>query len=532
MKHLATCTLLGLCALGVACKIEPIEELELTERPPLELPSAVVPLATARPDDTRDAASWEEALQRHLAFATSPELAGRRPGSAGAPLTVGFVIAVWQAAGLSPSGPELGWTQPVGIRAVHTHDVSLTVWPPASADGPAPPPLRFEDGLWLQRRGPADAAVLRLRLDGRTEPATEPEPEPGPATTADTEPSPAPEPSATATAEPPLPRLRLLDPAVVATGTSPLVAYREAFDTAWRDGVDVAVLPIPGEDAATLAAAARWREPDVQSLLLGRDPPAALELQGFVAPNVHAALRQARTTPGATVELRYEATERWFQDDNVIGRLAGGRHPEQVVLVATHWDEGGLSDPLPEGGAFDNAGSLAVLLAVAETAGRWRSVGRRPERSIVFLAEAAGSLDHRGIARFIEASGIRPANVVAVIVLDRLGGPGAELLVVDGARSTLGTRIAALDPAARSVEAGEPPYGHTPFLELRVPAVTLTRPASPGPDGAAPPPSLVTLRHDAELVVRLAWDLADQAEPPRWRGRDEAPGPTRPLPAP
>jgi hypothetical protein len=107
-----------------------------------------------------------------------------------------------------------------------------------------------------------------------------------------------------------------------------------------------------------------------------------------------------------------------------------------------------------------------------------------------------------------------------VIVLDRLGGPGAELLVVDGARSTLGSHIAALDPAARSIEASEPPYGHTPFLELRVPAVTLMRPTSPGSDGAAPPASLASLRHDAELVVRLAWDLADQAEPPRWHGQD------------
>jgi hypothetical protein len=507
----------GLCGLGlglaIACKIEPVEELGVGEPTPIELPTVVLPLAAERPDDTRGTAQWEETLQRHLTFTTSPELLGRRPGSPGAALTAGFVIAVWQAAGLSPSGPELGWTQAVGIRVVHTQGLSLTVVPPAAGQAPARSPLRFEDGLWLQRRGSASSDVLRLRVDGRADaaPALAPALEPAPA-------------------EPALPRLRLLDPTTVATGTSPWLAYHEAFDAAWRDGVDVAVLPIPGEDAATLGAAERWREPDVQSLLLGRDPPAALELQGFVAPNVHAALRQARATPGTTVELRYEATEQWFQDDNVIGRLAGGRHPEQVVLVATHWDEGGLSEPRPEGGGLQNAGSLAVLLAVAETVGRWRSIGRRPERSIVFLAEAAGSLEHRGIARFIEASGIRPSNVVAVIVLDRLGGPGAELLVVDGDRSTLGPQIAALDPAARAVEASEPSLGHTPFLALRVPAVTLMRPAPAGPDGTISAPSLATLRHDAELVVRLAWSLADHAEPPRWLGRDEPPGRPSPMP--
>lgn len=490
---------LGLCGLLVACKVEPIEELELVEPTPIEMPGTVQPLSAELPQDARGAIRWDEALQRHLAFASSPELAGRRPGSPGAALTVGFVIAVWQAAGLSPSGPDLGWTQAVGVRAVQTHGLSLTVQPPASASAPAP--RRFEDGLWLQRRGSAGTATLQLRLDGQAELPSQAEPQAEP---------------------PPLHRLRLLDPGTVATDASTQDGYREVFDAAWRDGVDVAVLPIPAEDAATLDAAARWRGPDVQSLLLGRDPPATLELQGFVGPDVHAALLAARATPGATLELRYEATERWFQDDNVIGRLAGDRHPEQVVLIATHWDEGGLTEPLPEGGGLANAGSLAVLLAVAETAGRWRSAGRRPDRSIVLLAAAAGSLGHRGIARFIEASGIRPANIVAVIVLDRLGGSDPELRVIDGDRSTLAQQIAAIDPTARSIEASEP-HGHAPFLELRVPAVTLSRPTPSEPDGTIPPPSVAGLRHDAELTLRLLWELADQAEPPRWLGREERP---------
>jgi hypothetical protein len=162
---------------------------------------------------------------------------------------------------------------------------------------------------------------------------------------------------------------------------------------------------------------------------------------------------------------------------------------------------------------------------VAEAAGRWRSAGRRPERSIVLLAEAAGSLGHRGIARFLEASGIRPANLVAVVVLDRLGGSGSELLVVDGARSTLGSQIAVLDPTTRSIDGADEPHGHAPFLELRVPAVTLTRPASPGPDGSTPLPTVAALRRDAELTLRLSWDLADQPEPPRCLGREEPPSP-------
>ncbi len=499
---------LALIGLLTACKIEPIEELELEEHTPISLPDTVQPRSTELPRDDQGAARWDEALGRHLGFATGPALGGRHPGSPEAALTAGFVVAVWQAAGLSPSGPDLGWTQAVGVRVVETTGLSLTVQPPADEKGKPVAPLRFEEGLWLQRHGNANTGALRLRLEGQAELAPEAVPSP----TAD----PSVEPP------PPLERLRLLEPLVASKSASPLVGYRDAFEAAWRDGVDVAVLPIPGEDGATLAAAERWRQPEVQSLLLGHDPPTALDLQGFVAADVYQALVDARATPGATVELAYTATEQWFENSNVIGRLAGGRHPEQVVLVATQWDEGGLAAAQPEEAQL-YAGSLAVLLAVAEGAARWRSAGRRPERSIVFLAEAAGSMGHLGIARFIEASGIRPANIVAVVVLDQLGGTSSELLLVDGARSTLAQEVNTLDPTARSVAAGDQQYGHTAFLELRVPAVTLTRPAAPRADGKIPPPSLPALRRDAELTLRLLWTLADQTEPPRWIGEDQAP---------
>lgn len=518
-----SCSLLLLLAALAACKVEPIEELALTERSPIVLPSIVRPLSNELPADADRAARWDAALQRHLGFAISPELGGRRPGTPGGALTVGFVIHELQAAGLSPNGPDLGWTQKVGVRVVETKPQALTVQMPAPAKGKAPPPLRFEDGLWLRRRGSAGAATLRLRPEGQ------------PSVPVPTEPSAAPTPEAEPpAAEPPVPLelLRLVDPAVVAKSESPLVGYREAFEAAWHDGMSVAVLPIPGEDGATLAAAERWREPEVQSLRLGRDLPAALALQGFVGPDVLAALREAQAVPDATVEIQYEATERWFEDDNVIGRLAGGRRPEQVVLVITHWDAGGLSEPLPEGGAIDNAGSLAVLLAVAEASGRWASAGRRPDRSLVFVAAAAGSLEHRGVDKLIESSGLRPANIVAVVCLEQLGGPDSDLLVVDGARSTLGSEVQAVDPSARTITAGDHRYGHAAFLDLRVPAVTLTRPILPRPDGTTPPLSMAALRRDAELAFRLLWDLADRSELPRLSEETAAiAAPAQPVPA-
>src|SRR5690606_23019079 len=81
----------------------------------------------------------------------SPELGGRRPGSPGAELTAGFVISVLQTAGLSPNGPDLGWTQAVGVRVVDTHGLALTV--------NLPPPLPNEDDEGQRTRGAKQGAA-------------------------------------------------------------------------------------------------------------------------------------------------------------------------------------------------------------------------------------------------------------------------------------------------------------------------------------------------------------------------------------
>ncbi|MCA9652253.1 MAG: M28 family peptidase [Myxococcales bacterium] len=507
MRRWWSLPLLGLLA---ACKLEPIEDLELDDPDPAMPSWRVIPLSNERPGD-RIAERWDASLQRYLGFLTGPELSGRRPGTEGGQLTEGFVISVLEAAGVSPNGPELGWTQPVGIRVVQTHDVALTLssGPPLPEPGTAPPkeppeappPQRFADGLWVRHRGAAGERILQLRLgEGDGLPPSAPA---GPAGA-------SPEPPA------PLDLIEVLGLPVVADDASPHEAFRELFDGAWRDGASVAVLPIPGEDQAALrSAAADWQQPEIQALLLGRDPPAALDLEGFVTPEIHQVLLEAKARPGSTAELQYVVDERWFEDANVIGRIAGGHRPEQAVVLVAHWDAGGLSEPDPDGVSIANASGLAVLLAVAEASGRWREAGRRPERSLVFVATAAGTLGHRGAKRFLEASGIRPSNIVAVINLERLGGTESDLLVIDGEHSSLLGNVLALDPTARPRPDEAQRHGHRPFLEQRVPAVSLSRPSIVLEDGTEPEPSLPALRSDAELTFRLIWELSDRADLPR-----------------
>ncbi|MEM7154639.1 MAG: M28 family peptidase [Myxococcota bacterium] len=481
----------GIGLLG-ACKLEPIEDLEISEPAPPTLPDRVVPLSTERPVGDRQAERWDASLNRYLGFIHGEPLQGRRPGTEGATLTVGFVISVLEGAGLSPNGPDLGWTQPVGIRIVEMHDPVLTVRHAAKeGERKAPAPLRFTEDLWLEHRGAAGEFSHALRIDG-PEPAVDPEatPEDGQA---------------------PLERLQAPPLPVPEDGRSVRDLYREVFDTAWRDGVGVAVMPIPGPDQVEARAIAEsWRRPDVQSLLPGRDPPAALDLEGFVPPEVHAALLEARDRPGSSIDVDFRVDERWFEDSNVIGRIAGGRRPEQAVVVVANWDAGE-----DEAGAPSNGSGLAVLLALAEASGRWRSVGRRPERSLIFVATAAGSLSHRGATRFIESSGIRPSNIIAVINLEQLGGAGSDLLVLDGHHSSLSDDVTTLDATARIVPDDAARHGHRPFVDRRIPAVTLSRPAEPGEDGEPPELSIAALRNDAELAFRLLWELSDRREIPR-----------------
>lgn len=487
---------LGLLA---ACRLDPVEDLAIADEPESRLPREVIPLSTERRgDDT--AQRWDASLQRYLAFLTSPELSGRRPGTEGGQLTAGFVRSVLEAAGVSPNGPDLGWTQPVGIRVVQTHDVVLTVHPAAGETETEPPSAqRFEEELWVRHRGAAGERSDVLRL---TEPVALPAPSP-----------PSGEPAAPST---PLDLLTVLPLPSLPEGSAAEDVIREAFDGAWRDGASVAVLPIPDpEQGALLRSAESWQQPELQSVRLGRDPPAALDLEGFVGSSLYQALLDARARPGSTAELQYVAEERWFEDANIIGRIAGGRRPEQVVVLVAHWDAGGLLPPDTELGSIANATGLAVMLAVAEASGRWREAGRRPERSLVFVATAAGTLGHRGAIRFLEASGIRPSNIAAVINLEHLGGTESDLLVLDGERSSLLASVVALAPTARPLPDEGGVHGHRPFLGRRVPAITLSRPGIRLEDGSEPEPSLLALRSDAELTFRLLWALSDRADLPR-----------------
>ena len=211
----------------------------------------------------------------------------------------------------------------------------------------------------------------------------------------------------------------------------------------------------------------------MQALPLGSEPPPALPVEGFVSAETFTALRRAMAQPGSSVDISFTAEERWFEDANVVGRVAGRDKPEQVVLVTANWDAGGLSAPLTEGGEIQSASGLAVMLAVVERLSLLRASGREPSRSIEFIAAAGGSLGNLGLEQLAEQGLVQPENIVAVIHLEQLDWTAPNITVVGGHRSTIGERVQALAPLAELTD-HEPGYGHLAFDLPRVPRITLT----------------------------------------------------------
>lgn len=105
---------------------------------------------------------------------------------------------------------------------------------------------------------------------------------------------------------------------------------------------------------------------------------------------------------------------------NVIGKITGSKHPDEVIIYTAHWDHLGIGTPDETGdsiynGALDNATGTAGLLEFARA---FKSLKTPPERTIVFLSVTAEEQLLLGSSYYAE-NPIYPANkTVANINID------------------------------------------------------------------------------------------------------------------
>ncbi|MGE5518552.1 MAG: M28 family peptidase, partial [Candidatus Dadabacteria bacterium] len=84
--------------------------------------------------------------------------------------------------------------------------------------------------------------------------------------------------------------------------------------------------------------------------------------------------------------MKVQAT--YNKSHNVIAKITGSKHPDEVIIYTAHWDHLGIGKPDNTGdsiynGALDNASATSGLLELARA---FKNMEPKPERTIVFLS--------------------------------------------------------------------------------------------------------------------------------------------------
>ena len=200
--------------------------------------------------------------------------------------------------------------------------------------------------------------------------------------------------------------------------------------------------------------------------------------------------QQAQTREFVPVELKgagfsaeYAVSSQVITSHNVVGRLEGAARPGETVIYSAHWDHFGTVEADARGdrinnGAVDNATGTAALMELARAFAK----GRRPDRSIVFLAVTA---EERGLlgSEYYAANPLYPlATTVGVLNMDSLSpwGPTRDFSMAGSAKLELLDRLVTDAKAWDRHFAPDPKpeagsffrSDHFPFAKRGVPAIS------------------------------------------------------------
>lgn len=200
--------------------------------------------------------------------------------------------------------------------------------------------------------------------------------------------------------------------------------------------------------------------------------------------------QQAQTRDFKPVELKgesfsakYAVKTEVITSHNVAARLEGSRHPDETVVYSAHWDHIGVGKPDANGdtifnGALDNASGTASLLELA----RGFAKGKRPERSVLFLAVTA---EEKGLlgSEYYASHPLYPlSKTVAVINMDGMApfGPSRDFGIYGSAKLELLDQLKDVAKGwdIRYTPDPKPEAGlffrsdHFPFAKRGVPAVS------------------------------------------------------------
>ena len=181
----------------------------------------------------------------------------------------------------------------------------------------------------------------------------------------------------------------------------------------------------------------------LQGWLSGEAATALFAAAGHDLAKLRVAARSPKFRPvplGATLDAAVANSHEVVASHNVLARIPGTLHPDEIVFYGAHWDAYGRGAPDAQGrvfrpGANDDALGVAGLLEIA----RAFKAGPAPQRSVVFgvwTAEERGLLGSEAYA----LSPVYPLEkTVANLTLDILQTAGAarDVILVGEGKSSL-----------------------------------------------------------------------------------------------
>ena len=412
-----------------------------------------------------------ERLADTVKVLSSDTFEGRAPGTAGEDRTIGYLIGRFQALGLEPGGPDGSWTQTVPLLRTQLGEASKLA---VNVGGKTVAWTAGTD-VYVSTLQPLDVAIIAaapLVFVGYG--VTAPEHKWDDFKGADLKGKVA--------------VFLVNDPDFAATNAEAVAGkfggrtmtyygrWTYKFEEAARRGA-VAALIVHETEAAGYG----WSvvtAPHGENYDLVRSPEklTSLALQGWLSGEAATALfaaagqdlaklrvaaRSAKFRPvplNATLDGAVPSTHSVVLSHNVLARIPGTAHPDEVVMYGAHWDAYGRGAADAQGrvfraGANDDGLGVAGLLEIA----RALKAGPAPQRSVVFgiwTAEERGLLGSEAYA----AAPVYPlGKTVANLTLDILqtAGPARDTILVGEGKSTLEddlARVAATQGRTVSVE--------------------------------------------------------------------------------
>lgn len=257
-------------------------------------------------------------------------------------------------------------------------------------------------------------------------------------------------------------------------------------DEQWQAYVD-------GERRADLQLDGRQSGPTIDARIRHRAADRLFAATGHELADLTAAAGRPGFRPvslGSRASVRLEGKVRNFVSSNVVGQLRGTKRPDEYVLFLAHWDHigrcaPGKPDPICNG-AVDNASGVGGLIELARAFAR----GKRPDRSILFLATTAEEGGLMGAKHYVEQPVVPLAKTVGGLGADTIasgGGPADVVILGQGLSPDMDRVIAAAARAqGRKVvadKAGEEFFqrsDHYPFAAAGVPVLIATSVFAPG----------------------------------------------------